>query len=708
MSNKIDDNKLNEELINNSPSLQSLKKNCEEIKNVIEFFRNQFNEENDDKTKNDIKYQLINESKIKIVKNKNECENKIDIGESINTIKVDINIPKDKNENIENNDENKNKNNIENNEIQRKFNINNKLQIEHKDDIKYEYFGKVLQQKLNSEDEYYKNYYEECKYCCICNCCLCCLKNNKKEKIEDIEKYEKACDSYDKFIKNNEELSIKEGGWKTFFFLIIIIIHYISIAHINSIIYSLFRELRRSASTYFNLWEKAPETEDFNDYFENSNIKDTSQINLFYFSSFLTPFILKIFNIFVLYLICFGINIIILLIINFIDFLSPDKTKIYDNYNFKEFCYKVLAPYITLYIFTGFIASIPFYIRKKYKELSISPIYIDLTLVLAVILKICVCHWFSYTYMSLFYFYLITTSLTYLFSLIFYYCNKDIFVKEKNEIKIDYLLGKVNISSKLIDISIKTKSSFFHYLCSIFNRKLVFLLVVNLCSRSSKLKFKTEYKKYFEDDDESTVWFIIINFCLSFVISFIFIWIKCSNNICCNNIYKFSFFISFENIVIGLISTLCFFNKITGNNCIKWISYISILISGSVNFIFSDFYSHEYNNYLSISGIVSIAQCIFRGFEIFEFENIWWYFGQMVCSIIAFFACIIFCCKCCDYYKFAKCGLFNFVIGCYNCCIDFIIKCFNCHKDKCFHSSETIKNNYTSNTSIIESDNNLN
>ena len=288
----------------------------------------------------------------------------------------------------------------------------------------------------------------------------------------------------------------------------------------------------------------------------------------------------------------------------------------------------------------------------------------------------------------------------------------EIFLIIKNNIKSLYSPSMFNINNTNTNIETENGINKSLGLNNLYKWKFILsslkLYIFSFYIIENKDNTNNEYKKYFEDDDESTVWFIIINFCLSFVISFIFIWIKCSNNICCNNIYKFSFFISFENIVIGLISTLCFFNKITGNNCIKWISYISILISGSVNFIFSDFYSHEYNNYLSISGIVSIAQCIFRGFEIFEFENIWWYFGQMVCSIIAFFACIIFCCKCCDYYKFAKCGLFNFVIGCYNCCIDFIIKCFNCHKDKCFHSSETIKNNYTSNTSIIESDNNLN
>ena len=168
----------------------------------------------------------------------------------------------------------------------------------------------------------------------------------------------------------------------------------------------------------------------------------------------------------------------------------------------------------------------------------------------------------------------------------------------------------------MVEISIRTKT-ICNYVCSFFNRKLVFLLIANLCSRTSKLKFKTEYKNHFQKDDSSE-WFIIGNFFGSYVIFIINAILR--NQRCCevydSNEKNFSFFILVENSVMAIISCLLYYFNI-GENWIKWISFKSILISDSVNFIFSEYFCNEYTIYLSISGIVAFAQFIFRIIEFF-------------------------------------------------------------------------------------------
>ncbi len=110
-------------------------------------------------------------------------------------------------------------------------------------------------------------------------------------------------------------------------------------------------------------------------------------------------------------------------------------------------------------------------------------------------------------------------------------------------------------------------------------------------------------------------------------------------------------------LVISLL--LNFFYSYLGDNWIKWISFKAILISGSVNFIFSEYYFNEYINYLSISGVVSFSQCIFRFIEFFsEYLNDIGYWLQILFSFIAIFSCFLRfeCCSYKDnYYKCSKC-----------------------------------------------------
>ena len=545
----------------------------------------------------------------------------------------------------------------------KKENENNTLLIE-KGPIE-----KLISNRIEKEDNYYKEYYENCNlYFCKfpCHCCLCCLKSNYKNSIKQIEEDENDFNSYDNFLKKNKKRKLKIELAYLFFFLFIFF-HYIAIAQINSVMYSLFGEAKRSFFISFNFTDHLT-NKSFEELIKNSNIKDTSQINLFYFTSIFTSHLLKIFNKYVLYIISFLINSIILLRMCFIDYLSCKQTENYEPYKFEDYILNVIAPLASLYIFTGFIASIPFYLVETFKELSgISPWSINLLIISAVIIKIILCKIpiYEYNLYELFLYYIISIILSIIFFTIFHCCKKEIFAQKEEEISINYNFGKLEISSDLVEISIRTKT-FCNYLCSFFNRKLVFLLIVNLCSRASKLKFKTDYKHYFQndDDDDPSALFIIVNFCGSFVIFLITIGFRNHLNceICNSNEKAFSFFILIENIIMCIFSCLLFFFNI-GENWIKWISFKSILISGSVNFIFSEYFCNEYANYLSISGIVAFAQLIFRAIEFFldPLHNKCWYWLQILFSIIAIIAYFL---RRCDYYKCVeRFALFNSIIS---------------------------------------------
>ena len=59
------------------------------------------------------------------------------------------------------------------------------------------------------------------------------------------------------------------------------------------------------------IYEDKLTTESFQDFLENSNIKDSSQINYFYITSFIKAYLLKCLNIYILSIICF-LNTILL------------------------------------------------------------------------------------------------------------------------------------------------------------------------------------------------------------------------------------------------------------------------------------------------------------------------------------------------------------------------------------------------------------
>ena len=77
-------------------------------------------------------------------------------------------------------------------------------------------------------------------------------------------------------------------------------------------------------------------------------------------------------------------------------------------------------------------------------------------------------------------------------------------------------------------------------------------------------------------------------------------------------------------------------NVINREKLYKILIYCSIALTGSVNFLLYDFYSCQKIEYISLSGVVSLSQLIFRLLE-FCFEP----FESNSCYLIQFFSSII-------------------------------------------------------------------
>ena len=72
----------------------------------------------------------------------------------------------------------------------------------------------------------------------------------------------------------------------------------------------------------------------------------------------------------------------------------------------------------------------------------------------------------------------------------------------------------------------------------------------------------------------------------------------------------------------------------------SFICYSSILISGSINFILTEYYSSQQIEYFSLSGIICFSQVIFRIVELIHslYKDDWWIYFQIT---VSFLGCVI-------------------------------------------------------------------
>ena len=219
---------------------------------------------------------------------------------------------------------------------------------------------------------------------------------------------------------------------------------------------------------------------------------------------------------------------------------------------------------------------------------------------------------------------------------------------KKQDYKVEYLGGYIFVKTENIYSFIAIKG-FFKYISSILtNVKIIFIFFINLCSRMQKLKFKTDYKKKITDN----CWLFSI-FLWSFV-AYLIIYGIISLIIYCSKkrekCLKFNKDYEIEGLIlVGLLLVFAFVFVFSIKFYVCEESeqktlYISIVLTGSVNFLLYDYYSLQKAEYISLSGFVSISSLIFRLVEIIwePFKLNSYYILQFITSLVGMILTLVY------------------------------------------------------------------
>ena len=509
---------------------------------------------------------------------------------------------------------------------------------------------------------------------------------------------------------------------KSLVILLLSIFHFYSIAEINGFLFSLFGEIKRSSYRHFKGNYTTNKT--FTDFFTNSTLTDSSQINFNYFTSIFTSYFICKYSIMTLYafssLALFGF---IYLISNF-NFLNKETINMNKNYEDSNSVFILIIFYIGIYFFAGLIALLPYELLKVNKKITSGDLLLmNFFLTLAVIVKNLLHDNFG-IFKSPFrsgLFYICSSFIFFIYIFILWLQNKfkDNQSNEENEENIDdnnhednyydeesnYIneVNYVNFQNdiniynnddsliefddidesgivKMLDINQKNKCNninnenkkknyftpyyIFGYLILKFERfiftiniksfssfiysilsdtKIILILLINLLSRAQKLKFKTIYKNEFN----KSIYYLIGNFSLSYVILFIFsiyffFIVKNKKKIKNQKLLKIKECYIINAIIIDNFVVLIFsiLNIIFPNPIF---SYLSISISGNLNFLLYEYYSTIEREYMSMSGFIPLAQIIFRLLElIFEPCPDYWLYIQIGFSIVGIIASLFY------------------------------------------------------------------
>ena len=599
-------------------------------------------------------------------------------------------------------------------------------------------FYKSLELMRKREKDLKNKYYYN--FLCFSLCLKKKYKNDRNilEQIEDIEedkkvindKLEKLSDNY----MSRKETIIKELfsciSMKSFLILLLSILHFYAIAEVNGFLFSLFGEIKRSSYHYFHGNYTTNKT--FEDFFINSTLTDSSQINFNYFTSILTSFFICKYSIMTLYFFStIGLIVIIYLVSNF-KFLTNHVLYENKNYPFDSFL-AICIFYGGIYFFAGLIALLPYELLKKNNrvnswDLLLMNFFLTFSVIIKNLLhdKISI---FKYPYICG-RFYVGASLVFFIYPFIIWIQNKandqneskrdsdiistiyrinesiktkyndiensgrisdldintskkddksnisdtsfagsnDSFIEmnsfdeeslyqseelipdksdrsskeiieKKSNYNLYYIFGVLIIKFEhfIITATIKTISSYIWMILK--DEKIIMILLINLFSRTQKLKFKTIYKKEFN----TSIYYLIGNFSLSyfilFIFSIIFYFREVRNHKEKNNnklLEKKEFYIInaviIDNTIVFIFSIL---NIVFPNPIF---SYLCISIGGNFNFLLYEYYSTVEKDYISISGFISLAQILFRIIElIFEpCEDYWLYIqiGISIASII--------------------------------------------------------------------------
>ena len=176
-----------------------------------------------------------------------------------------------------------------------------------------------------------------------------------------------------------------------------------------------------------------------------------------------------------------------------------------------------------------------------------------------------------------------------------------------------------------------------------------------------KLKFKTDFKEKIKDNCwlfSVFLWSFLayaVIYGIIFIIRFcIYKFERCKKWILKENYDKNNKEYLIEELILGglfliflfvFITSIIFYKiKDSEKIIIYIIIYISIVLTGSVNFLLYDFYSLQEVEYISLSGIVSISSLIFRLVELIwePFESNSDYIIQFIVSFIGLILTLIY------------------------------------------------------------------
>ena len=463
-------------------------------------------------------------------------------------------------------------------------------------------------------------------------------------------------------------------------FSVLSILHFFAFSEIHGILLALMKEiersLKRSITGHYKFEKKDGKMiiKTFYYFLTKSNYHDSSQINFNYVSSIFTLSFIKLFRTKYNILIVYFISILVVAIFSFIliafDYRNEEELKKQKNYSgLKIFGFIII--YVLIYCFAGFISLLPHKllddIYKKEKEIfSLGKhVFINGSLLVAVTLKnifnIYLLHpkcgsiskiifWETIIFSG-------SATLFLLILLIIVYRNYKIIKEDEQNYSTNYIGGFLMIKYNKIFTLIEIKG-FGKYILSLFkNYKILLILFINLCSRLQKLKFKREYKeKVTEDLYLCGNFFISFAFYILLFIGFKYL-IECkskniSNEIENNNNEKddenkihilekimiYSLIIEFLSV---LAISVFFYLK---EDSVAWITYVSIALTGSLNYFLYYYYSTQTAEFISLSGVISLAQLGFRGIEgcLEPFDSNSDYIWQFVSSSLGLILSVIY------------------------------------------------------------------
>jgi hypothetical protein len=479
--------------------------------------------------------------------------------------------------------------------------------------------------------------------------------------------------------------------------LIYSIIHFLAIAEINDVLFALLEEIKKSLHYLINNDEYNKDKNYF-DFFRNGVLFDSSQINFNYLSALLSNTLIDLLGDDITYLICLLSNIGILILLYFVHL---ENVKYEYSNEFTHFI-KILLFYIFIYTFTGIVALIPFYsMNNRFSGENI--IAINSFLFLGVLFKY-VIHIILFNIgIADSLLFLIKLGIFVLCSFIYLFIHIIKFKNNENKSN-SYFIGKLTYRNKSSSIILKFQNLGGYIKSLIYSSVIIIFILNFFSRAQKiafKSQFKDDFDKswlmplnFFLSYAIYIIIMIIYNYIqknqlkiygknnridsqlITISQSEILIeeneqkddnnssnyiekaqerdnikkLIKNLNEQRISNKMKEKFIFScifvenFLSLCLSIIYKIFVSNrnpdKKSNFTSESIICYSSILISGSINFILTEYYSSQKIEYFSLSGIICFSQVIFRIVELIHslYKDDWWIYFQIT---VSFLGCVI-------------------------------------------------------------------